>query len=87
YTRSSFTPISRVPKCPISADTLHSEGLPSSCQTLHEASHDPIVVVSREPLSETVAAACFDAGAGARLLRSTSPILLLSWARALTRRF
>ncbi|MDA0988938.1 MAG: hypothetical protein O2783_07445, partial [Chloroflexi bacterium] len=29
YTRSSFTPISRVPKCPISADTLHKQALGS----------------------------------------------------------
>lgn len=69
-------------------DVNSTSGDPASnCQALCDASRAPIVVVSWEALSETEAAACFDAGAGARLLRSVSPLLLLSWAQALTRRF
>lgn len=63
-----------------------SGDLASTCQTLHDASQAPIMVVTWEALSEIEAAACFDAGAGARLLRSVSPTLLLAWAQALTRR-
>ena len=69
----------------LDADSASGD-LAGTCQTLHDASQAPIIVVSWEALSETEAAACFDAGAGARLLRSTSPTLLLSWAQAVTRR-
>ena len=65
---------------------LASGDLAGTCQTLHDASQAPIIVVSLEELSETEAAACFDAGAGARLLLNVSPTLLLAWAQAVTRR-
>ena len=63
-----------------------SDDLASTCQTLHDISQAPIIVVTWEALSEAEAAAYFDAGAGARVLRSVSPTLLLAWAQALTRR-
>ncbi|MBI2855824.1 MAG: hypothetical protein HYX93_03140 [Chloroflexi bacterium] len=60
--------------------------LPGACQTLYEASRAPVIVFTEEELSEVEAAACFDAGAGARLLKRVSPPLLLAWVLALTRR-
>ena len=69
----------------LDADSASGD-LAGTCQTLYDASQAPIIVVSREALSETEAAACFDAGAGARLLLNVSPTLLLAWAQAVTRR-
>ena len=74
------------PSLVILDDDSASGDLAGTCQILHDVSQAPIIVVSREMLSETEAAACFDAGAGARLLRSVSPTLLLAWAQAVTRR-
>ena len=65
---------------------LVSGDIVSTCQTLHDISRAPVIVVSQGELDPADAAACFDAGAGARLLKGVSPILLLTWAQALTRR-
>ena len=65
---------------------LASGDLVGTCQTLHDISRAPVIVVSREELDPEDAAACFDAGAGARLLTGVSTTLLLTWAQALTRR-
>ena len=62
------------------------DNLASTCRTLHSASQAPVIVVSQEALSEVEAAACYDAGAGARLLVGVSPTMLLAWANALVRR-
>ena len=58
----------------LDADSASGD-LAGTCQTLHDASQAPIIVVTREALSEFEAAACFDAGAGARpgRLSPTSP--------------
>jgi DNA-binding response OmpR family regulator len=63
-----------------------SGDLAGTCQALHDISRAPVILVTVEELSGIEAAACFEAGAGARLLRDASPTLLLAWAQALTRR-
>ena len=65
---------------------LASGDLVGTCQALHGLTRAPVIVVSWEELDPEDAAVCFDAGAGARLLRAVSPTLLLTWAQALTRR-
>ena len=65
---------------------LASADLAGTCQTLHDTSRAPVIVVTWEELDPEDAAACFDAGAGAILLRNVSTTLLLTWAQALTRR-